>query len=41
MQDWIIEIKKQFEDSVIAGGAIVINTDGNLEETAEKVLKVV
>ncbi len=41
MQDWIIKIKKQFEDSVIAGGAIVINADGNLEETAEKVLKVV
>ncbi len=41
MQDWIIEIKKPFEDSVIATGAIVVNADGSLEETAERVLGVV
>lgn len=39
MQEWIIEIKKPFEDSVIEGGAIVVNADGIVEETAEKVLR--
>lgn len=38
MQDWIIEIKKSFEDSVIQGGAISIDANGSLEETVQKVL---
>lgn len=39
MQEWIIQIKKSFEDSVIERGAIVVGADGGLEETAEKVIK--
>ncbi len=40
MQDWIIEIKKSFEDSLTQLGAVVIDANGTLEETLTKVLSV-
>ncbi len=40
MQEWIIEIKKSFEEGLIENGAIVINADSSLEETTQKVFNV-
>jgi dephospho-CoA kinase len=41
MQDWIIEIKKPFEESLIQKGAIIVDANGSLEDTQQRVLKVV
>ena len=42
MQDWVMgEIKGPFEDTLKRAGALVINADGTVEETSERVLDAV
>ena len=41
MQDWIIEIKKDFEDGLIQKGALVVDADGSIESTMQKVVEVI
>lgn len=39
MQNWILELKIPFEETLVKHGAFIINADGNLDETAKKVIE--
>lgn len=39
MQQWILEIKGPFEKTLLEYGAVAINADGDVDDTAQKVLK--
>lgn len=38
MQDWILELKNPFETALMKEGAVVVNADGDVDETLQRVI---